>query len=440
VISQVQRPADRKRPAHRSKNGSSPSLRVAYLISQYPRLTHGFILQEVRELRTLGCHIQTFSVSAADRPECELSEAEREEYRQTFYIKAQSILSICESHLRVFLCRPSAYLCGLLFALRLGKWRPDRVLYSLFYFIEAVILGDQLRKANLSHIHSHFTSTLALLVTKMFPVTMSATIHGFREFRDPDGFHLARKLRASKFTIAISDYCRSQLMLECPPQLWDKIGVIPVGVHSEMLFTRGPQPPRAPLEILCVARLVHLKGHLLLLQALKRLAQEGHRLRLTLVGDGPDGPALRQAVEKHRLTEYVHFTGPINPAGIHPYYERAHVFALASLIEGLPVALMEAMASELPCVAPRIAGIPELIIDGLNGLLFNPANCEDLTRALRVLVCDPDLRLSMGKAARSQVIRNYNLHHNASRLADTFRRELAPTVEAIPIRDLRPVA
>ena len=183
MLSQVQRAVDPERPALRSKNRPSPSVRLAYLISQYPRLTHGFILQEVRELRKLGCHIQTFSVSAADRPESDLSEAEREEFRQTFYIKAQSILSICESHLRVFVSRPGAYLCGLLFALRLGKWRPDRVLYSLFYFIEAVILGDQLRKANLSHIHSHFTSTLAMLVTKIFPVTMSATIHGFREFR-----------------------------------------------------------------------------------------------------------------------------------------------------------------------------------------------------------------------------------------------------------------
>jgi len=182
---------------------------------------------------------------------------------------------------------------------------------------------------------------------------------------------------------------------------------------------------------------VHLKGHVLLLKAVKRLAHEGHRVRLTLVGDGLDGPALREAAEEHRVTDYIHFTGPLNPADIRPYYERAHLFALASLIEGLPVALMEAMAYELPCVAPRIAGIPELILDGVNGLLFNPANCDDLTHALRALISDPDLRWHMGKAARLQVIGKYNLHTNANRLKDIFHRELAPA-KSVSIRDLRP--
>jgi colanic acid/amylovoran biosynthesis glycosyltransferase len=412
-------------PVTSATGGSAPTPRLAYLISQYPRLTHGFLLQEVKELRSRGCDVRTYSVSVPDRPESDLSEAERDELHRTFYIKAQSFSSICKSHVRVFLTRLPGYLRGLLFAIQIAKWRPDRILYSLFYFAEAVILGDQLEKAKLSHIHSHFTSTVALLATKIFPLTMSVTIHGFREFRDPDGFHLAHKLRSSKFTVAVSNYSRSQLMLECGPELWDKISVIPIGVHSNLFFARRPLPA-STIEIICVARLVHLKGHILLFDALERLIQEGYPLRLTVLGGGPDGPALRQAVEKRGLAESVHFAGPVNPANIRPFYERAHIFALASLIEGLPIALMEAMAMEIPCVAPRITGIPELIVDGASGLLFHPGNLDDLTRALRALVSDPDLRLRMGKAARSQVTQSYNLHQNANRLAELFARELQP--------------
>lgn len=410
------------------------SRRLAYLISQYPRLTHGFMLQEVRELRALGWDIHTFSVSSPDRPASDLSQDEQEEFQRTFYIKAQSFWSVCGSHLRALFTRPQRYACGLLFAITLGRWRPSRLLYSLFYFAEAVVLGEQLRKEAICHIHSHFTSTVALLTTRIFPVTMSVTIHGFREFRDPDGFHLAEKLRSCLFTIAVSDYCRSQLMLECKAQFWPRIAVVPIGIHSDLFLRRSTGAPKAFLEVLCVARLVHLKGHLLLLEAFERLVKDGFPVSLTLVGQGPERPALETFVKERRLESRVRFAGPINPTLIREHYERADIFALASLIEGLPVVLMEAMAMGVLCLAPRIAGIPELIRDGTNGLLFRPGNVDDLTRVLRAAVCDPALRLRMGEAARSHVLQNYNLHINVARLGEIFHQELLG-VESAPRHD-----
>jgi colanic acid/amylovoran biosynthesis glycosyltransferase len=198
--------------------------------------------------------------------------------------------------------------------------------------------------------------------------------------------------------------------------------------------------PRPFVEIICVARFVHLKGHLLLIQAFERVIQDGFPARLTLVGDGPERPALQVLVNERGLERSVRFTGPINPACIAEHYARADIFALASLTEGLPVALMEAMAMQIPCVAPRIAGIPELVHDGVNGLLFRPGNVDDLTRALTTAVCDPALRLRMAEAARSQVSQQYNLHVNVARRAEIFRRELlafsAP--ESASVADLAP--
>ena len=327
--------------------------------------------------------------------------------------------------MRTLLTRPAGYLHGLLLAITLSNWHPRRLLYSFFYFIEAVVLGEQLRKAKVSHVHSHFTSTVALLSSKIFPLTMSMTIHGFREFRDPDGFHLAKKLRSCLFTIAISNYCRSQLMLECGAQRWDRIYVVPASIDPKLFSPANTGAAKPFLEIVCAARLVHLKGHLLLIDAFERIVNDGFPVRLTLVGDGPESPVLRAAVKERRLDHCVRFTGPINPARIREQYARADIFALASFTEGLPVALMEAMAMGIPCVASCITGIPELLRDGVTGLLFSPGNIEDLTRALRVLIDDPTLRQRMGEAARLHVIQNYNLHINVARLAEVFGQELA---------------
>jgi glycosyltransferase involved in cell wall biosynthesis len=376
-------------------------------------------------------------VSSPDRPPADFSPDEQEEFARTFYIKAQRFWAISKSHARTLFTRPSSYIRGLFFAMVLSKWHPRRLLYSLFYFVEAVILGQQLRKAGLSHVHSHFTSTVALLTTKIFPVTMSITIHGFREFRDPDGFRLAEKLRSSLFVVAVSNYCRSQLMLECDSQIWRRISVVPLGVHSDLFQHRRIPAPKPCLEIICVARLVHLKGHSLLIDAVERLIQQGFSVRLTLVGDGPERPALEETVKKRSLEDCICFTGPINPADIRRYYAAADIFALASLIEGLPIALMEAMAMGIPCLAPCIAGIPELIRDGENGLLFHPGNVDDLIRALKLVLRDPALRKRMGKAARSQIVQHHNLHVNNARLAEVFHRELLG-LRAAPGRNLQP--
>ncbi|HEX3681986.1 MAG TPA: glycosyltransferase family 4 protein [Bryobacteraceae bacterium] len=128
----------------------------------------------------------------------------------------------------------------------------------------------------------------------------------------------------------------------------------------------------------------------------------------------------------------VRFTGPINPARIREHYERADIFALASFTEGLPIALMEAMAMQIPCVASCITGIPELIRDGVTGLLFSPGNIDDLTRALRILIGDTALRQRIGEAARLHVIQHYNLHVNVARLAEVFGRELLPVNASEP--------
>ena len=112
--------------------------------------------------------------------------------------------------------------------------------------------------------------------------------------------------------------------------------------------------------------------------------------------------------------------GAVNQDRIPEFLKKADVFALASFAEGVPVSLMEAMASEVPCVSTLITGIPELIRDGIDGLLVSPSDDEAMADALRRLMDEPELRRRLGRAGRLRVMDRYNLERNVSALAEVY--------------------
>jgi glycosyltransferase involved in cell wall biosynthesis len=140
-------------------------------------------------------------------------------------------------------------------------------------------------------------------------------------------------------------------------------------------------------------------------------------VKLVLVGDGPARAAIASRIAHHRLDAQVQLFGAINHDRVLEFYRRAHAFALASFAEGVPVVLMEAMAMEVPCVATWIAGIPELIRDGIDGLLVPPADAEALAAAIARLMDDPELAARLGRSGRERVIERYHIARNIEPLA-----------------------
>lgn len=178
------------------------------------------------------------------------------------------------------------------------------------------------------------------------------------------------------------------------------------------------------MRILCVGRLVAAKGQHVLIEAAARLHASGRRFRLVLVGGGPDDDSLRGAARAAGLDAVIEFTGPLDQAAVRAQYDQADVFALASFAEGIPVVLMEAMASGIACVATRVNGIPELIRGDHEGLLLAPGDAAGLFGALARLVDDTALRARMGDAGRLRVAADFELGRNVERLAAVFRRRI----------------
>ena len=394
---------------------------IAFLVSQYPAINHAVILHEIRELR-IWFEVRTASIRAPDRPLDQLTAEERDEASRTYYIKPQGVGGALSAVLSTLFSRPVSFASGFFYALKLSQLRPGQAVRNLGYFLEALLLAQWMRRERITHLHSHYSSTVGLLAKQIIPIDLSISFHGPDEFSDPIGFWLREKVEASSFVRAISHYARSQLMMRCGAGHWEKIEVAYMAVDRNVFSPRPFRENPAPFEILCVGRLVPVKAQRILILAVGKLVQQGRCVLLHVAGGGPDRPGLEQHVDALGLRQHVVFHGFTPQDQLDGLYRRADVFALASFAEGLPGVLMEAMAMQIPCVSTWVTGVPELIRDGIDGLLVAPSDASAFARAISRLIDDPALRRRIGEAGRERVFDKFDLEKNARYLADIFQR------------------
>lgn len=196
------------------------------------------------------------------------------------------------------------------------------------------------------------------------------------------------------------------------------IAVIPNGVDPQLFPDVERQWESA--RLLFVGRVVHQKGLDLLLEALGGLAD--HAWTLTIVGDGPARPGLQAQAKALGIADRVRFTGWRSGAELTTEYAAANLFAYASRHEGMPNALLEAMASGLPAVATRIAGNEELVVEGETGLLVPSEDVASLRDALLRLIADPAWRQQLGAQARKRALAGYSWQTVARQYAELLDR------------------
>lgn len=417
-------------------------MKLAYLCSEYPAISHTFVLREVEALRRLGAAITTFSIRRT-HPDRLLSPADRAAAQTTVAILPPSWPQLLRVHLGLALRAPGAYISTLARALRLAPPGLRGRLWQVFYFAESAMLWNECRKGGIRHIHVHLANAaadLALLAAHLGtavepeqPWSWSFTMHGPTEFADLGHYRLAQKLGDARFVVCISDFARSQLMALSGPETWDRLDVIHVGVPVDQ-FTR-PSAPRAVgrPEILYIGRLVPEKGQAVLLEATALLAGRGHPVDVTLAGDGALRPDLERRAEQLGIAPQVTFLGAVGQNRLRALYEGAAIFCLPSFAEGVPVVLMEAMAMGLPVVSTRITGIPELIEDGVSGFLVAPGRPDELADRLESLLADPSLRERLGSGGREVVLREFDAERSATQLYELFSTRLfGPAQERSP--------
>ena len=385
-------------------------------------------MREVAALRRLGVDVRTFSIRRADPAEL-LSPEDREADATTTSVLPPRWGDLARAHLRALVKAPRAYARTLRRALELAPRGARGTLWQLFYFAEAIQLHDDCERQGIGHVHAHFANVgadVALLAAHYGaaagrgPASWSFTMHGPAEFYDVGAHRLRAKVEAAGFVACISDFCRSQLMGLAAPDHWDKLHVVHCGVDLGAFAPSRHAAKDGTLSVVNVARLTEPKGHLVLLEAVARLLGEGLAIRLAVVGDGPLRERLAQRARELGIAAAVDLPGAVGQDRIRAYYDGADVFCAPSFAEGVPVVLMEAMAMELPVVATRVMGVPELVEDGVHGRLVAPGRADLLADAIRELAAAPGERAAMGGRGRQKVAAEFDVDAQAALLARLF--------------------
>ena len=408
-------------------SGKTDAGPVAYLTGEYPKVSHTFIQREVAALRSLGLTVETCSVRRA--PPASVGADQQDEAARTFCIietARRAPHRLIGAHLRLLAVAPRRWLGALRLARATCPPGAKAALWQAFYVLEAGLLADHLRRRGVRHLHNHFANSscsVAMLTAQMSGIPFSFTEHGPATFFEPRLWRLDEKIARARFVAAISHFCRSQLMLFSDPAEWNKISIVHCGIDPDRYDT-GPRDP-ASKQVLFIGRLEPVKGGPLLLEAFARIAERHPDARLTIIGDGPDRPALQDRAKALGMDQAVSFAGFRTQDQVAAQLASADMLVLPSFAEGVPVVLMEAMAARLPTIASRVAGVPELVLDGETGFVIPPGDLEALADRLDRLLSDPALRHTMGAAGRDRVRAEFDQTREAAKLEAMFRRSLA---------------
>lgn len=395
---------------------------VAYLINQYPTVSHSFIRTEIQALEKQGVAVRRMAMRGWD---AELVDAlDVEERRLTRYVLRGGALPLILAVLTIVPRRPARFLSALTATWRLARGGERGILYHLIYLAEAcLVYGWLAEDEDVTHIHAHFGSnatTVALLVRILGGPPYSFTVHGPEELDKPLQWKLMEKIANAAFVVAITSFCRSQLFRWARPADWAKVRVVHCAVDPRILAME-PTPPPDNDTIVCVGRLCEQKGQLLLIEAIAALHARGVRVRLVLAGDGEMRAAVEAAIGAARLNDWVTITGWIGADRVREVLDGARALVLPSFGEGLPVVIMEAMARSRPVISTYIAGIPELVRDGVEGFLVPAGDVAALGDAIeRLLAMDGETLAAIGKAARARVEERHSSLAEAAKLAALF--------------------
>ncbi|MEO1444929.1 MAG: glycosyltransferase family 4 protein, partial [Cyanobacteria bacterium J06635_11] len=365
-------------------------MRIAYLTGEYPRVTDTFIQREVAALRQLGeadgTTVSTFSVRSPAATQ-KLSLAQQEERGRTQYLLPAQPLTLLAAHAKRFAHQPKRYFQALSLAWKTRQLGLRGSLYQLIYFLEAGLLAHQLNEQGIEHLHNHFgdsSCTVAMLASALGEFGYSFTLHGPGIFFEPHRWRLDEKISRAKFVSCISYFCRSQTMIFAPIETWPNLHIVHCGIDPQQFTEASRKAPASSDDgqntprLLYVGRLAAAKGLPVLLRSLSTLKQTYPTIQLTVVGDGSDRELLTSQVKELGLSKQVDFVGYQSPESVRAYLQRSDVFVMSSFAEGVPVVLMEAMMSGLPVVATQIAGVSELVEDGVNGFLVPPSDVDAL--------------------------------------------------------------
>ena len=392
---------------------------IVYLTNSFPEPVESYVWEEIRELRTHGASVIPCSIR---RPKVAPSECANFVRETQYAFPLQTLACVKAGRL---LMRNLWGIRDLIRRATSGSESFSRKLRTLLHTWLGAYLAVLLAGKNVRHIHVHhgyFSSWAGMIAARILGAGFSMTLHG-SDLLVRANF-LDVKLAECRFCFTISDFNRRYILAHYPSVAPAKILVQYLGIDAALWKNSRSSSNDAIFSIFSVGRLHAVKNHGFLLLACHALKNCGVQFRCAIAGDGEERVRLQQLITTLGLEEDVTLLGHMQRQRLPALYAAADVVVLTSHSEGVPVTLMEAMAMERLVVAPRISGIPELIIDGENGFLYGPNSMDDFLDKLQtVMRCAPFME-NVRRAARRQIVSNFNSRINLADFASRFLQRL----------------
>ncbi len=409
-------------------NGPSDNvkpMRLAYLTTIYPAVSHTFIRREILEMERRGHEVHRFAVRASATPVVDPGDVA--ELSKTLHLLGSGGKSrLVSAALSAGLKSPGAFLRALRADKQMSKRSERGLVQHAAYLVEAAFLLRELRARRVQHMHVHFgtnAASVAMLCRVLGGAsspTYSFTVHGPDEFDQAIGHSLREKIDASAFVCAISDFGAAQLKRWAPMDQWHKVHVIRCTV-GESFFSAGRAIEPESRSLVTVGRLSPQKGHLVLIEGFAQAIREGVDARLVLVGDGELRGEIERRIAAHKLEGRVELTGSLGEAQVRERILASRAMVRPSFAEGLPMVFMASLALRRPVISTYVAGIPELVEPGVTGWLVPAGRSDRLAQAIAAAMRTPLDQLNvMGDAGHEAVFERHNTVSEGAKLEALF--------------------
>jgi colanic acid/amylovoran biosynthesis glycosyltransferase len=401
---------------------------VAYLTNQFPSPVEPYVGEEIQELRRRGSIVIPCS---ARRRETALESSREPFAAETLYLQP----------LRIKLLVQAAFLCLLRFprlkdffrrALLQGNEPPGRRLRGLLHTWIGVYYALLIGGSGVEHIHVHhgyFASWIAMVAARFLGIEFSMTLHGSDLLLHHA--YLDTKFKHCKFCVTISEFNRKHILEHYPEIQPDKIVLrrMGVGPGTENFSALPPTGKNSRWAMLAVGRLHPVKDHTFLVRACRLLKNHGFPFACVIAGEGPERASIERLIRDFDLHGEVRLVGHLSRQELDAHYTDANLVVLTSRSEGIPLVLMEAMARGKPVLAPAITGIPELVLDGENGFLYQPGSLEDFVARVELIYHSESSFGPLGGAARQHVLQHFNHEKNLTAFCNLLLTQIIRPVE-----------
>ncbi len=412
--------------------------KIAYVMSRFPHLPETFILREMNELERQGWQIALYPLV---RQEQAVIHEEAKPWLNRVRYEPFVSRRILTGNGQALLRQPATYLPLWAKMTHENRTNPNLLLRALALFPKAVIAAADMQAAGITHIHAHYATHPALfawLIHQLTDISYSVTVHAHDIFVRTA--MLETKLRAASFVAAISEFNRNYLAQTVGSWVRDMTYIVRCGITPAQYRSRPrPRQPDEPLDIIHVGSLQPYKGQAYLIEACALLRAQGLPFRCRIIGGGEEHKRLQTLVEALNLRPQVQLLGPLPQEQVAALLPTANCYVQPSVVtpsgkmEGIPVALMEALACRLPVVATALSGVPELVQPGVTGLLVPPSDAAALGEALATVYTTPEASFARAAAGHALVLQQFHLQKNVRLLSDLLAHHAGHPAQDNPI-------